>query len=199
MILVWATFAVAEIPPPDYPDSLMETARNEVSRIAHEQGVKVAEEFVARWERTVGPDARVEYELGLAWRLAGEDKTGRAWLDRALKRDPLLVAARYDRGEILLADGDLAAAEADFKVVVEREPKAWPGLFRMADVAARRKDVAGFEAHLLSALRYGFPLASVGKDPHWRSYLQDPELGPVLRKLAGVYAPPDALDSFEGP
>lgn len=195
--MIWLGLAWAEMPPPSYRDSLMESARAEVRSRAQALGVAAAAEFVERWERTVGPDARVEYELGLAWRLAGDDAKARGWLDRAVERDPGLVAARYDRGELRLNEGDLVGAREDFAVCAAKEPRAWPGPFRLADVAARQGDAVEFEAQLVVALRHGFPLATVTGDPHWRAYWRDPALGPVLRKLGAVYADPQLLEAFE--
>lgn len=199
-LLLWlAGPAAAEIPPPDYRDTLMAAAADEVTRLAQEQGLEAAVAFAERWERQVGKDARVVYELGLASRLAGDARGARRYLDRAVELDPDLVAARYDRGEVLLADGDLDAAEADFEAVVRLAPEQWAGHFRLADVAGRRKDAAAFEAHLLEALRHGFSFRAVVGDPRWHGYLGDAELGPVVRRLVVVYQDESVLDALEQP
>lgn len=199
-LLLWlAGPATAEIPPPDYRDTLMAAAADEVTRLAREQGLEAAVAFAERWERQVGKDARVVYELGLASRLAGDPRGARRYLDRAVELDPNLLAARYDRGEVLLADGDLDAAEADFEEVVRLAPEQWAGHFRLADVAARRKDAPAFEAHLLEALRHGFSFRAVVGDPRWHGYLGDAELGPVVRRLVVVYQDESVLDALEQP
>ncbi len=197
MILLLAALARAEMPPPDYRDALMAAAADEVARVARERGVEEAAAFAKKWERQVGPDARLAYELGLASRLTGDASGARRHLDRALELDPGLVAARYDRGEVLLAEGELDAAEADFREVVRLRPDQWAGHFRLADVAARRRDVAAFEGHLLEALRQGFSFRDVVGDARWRGYLADPELGPVVRRLVVVYQGEDVLDALE--
>ncbi|MFN7146803.1 MAG: tetratricopeptide repeat protein, partial [Myxococcota bacterium] len=191
--------AAAEIPPPDYRDTLMAAAADEVTRLARDQGLDAAVDFAERWERQVGKDARVVYELGLASRLAGDARGARRYLDRAVELDPDLVAARYDRGEVLLADGDLDGAEADFREVVRLAPEQWAGHFRLADVAGRRKDAAAFEAHLLEALRHGFSFRAVVGDPRWHGYLGDAELGPVVRRLVVVYQDESVLEALERP
>ncbi len=191
--LLLVALARAELAPPDYTTSLTEAAAKEVARVGEEQGAGEAEKFARRWTRAFGPTARVTYELGLAWRLAGDDAHARRFLDEALVLDPELVAARYDRGEIRLADGDLDGAEDDFRVVVRSSPGAWAGWFRMAQIAGQRGDATAFEAHLLRALRTGFQVRAVAQDPTWRSLLQAPEVGPVLERLVLVYQGPEVL------
>lgn len=191
--------ARAEIPPPDYRDSLMAAAADEVSRLARQEGLGPATEFAKKWERQIGPDARLAYELGLASRLAREPGDARRWLDRAVALDPTLVAARYDRGEVLLSAEELADAEADFREVVRLAPDQWAGHFRLADMAGRRRDAPAFEAHLLDALRHGFSFRSVVGDRRWHGYLADAELGPILRRLVVVYQDGAVLEALERP
>lgn len=189
--------ARAELPPPDYREALMAAAADEVSSLARDQGPEAAEDLAKRWGRTVGSDARIEYELGLAWRLAGDAGKARRHLDRALALDPNNVPALYDRGEVLLNEGELDEAQADFEAVVRLAPERWAGHFRLADLAGRRRQPEAFEAHLLGALRQGFSLRTVVGDPRWHGYLRDPELGPVLRSLAVVYQDEAVLDALE--
>ncbi len=190
--------ANAEVPPPNYRDVIAGAAQAEVARRAEADGMAAAEVFARNWSRQVAEDARVVYAVGLAWRLAGDDGKARSSLDRALKMDPLLVAARYDRGEVLLNVGDLPAAEVDFREVARLAPEHWAGHFRLADLAGRRRDAAGFETHLVAALRCGFSMRSVVADPRWRGYLADAVLGPVLRKLVEVYQDESILRALEG-
>jgi len=193
------TLAHAELPPPDYRSTTDTSAADAVDQLARDQGMPAAEAFVDRWERQVGASARVAYELGLAWRLAGDDKKARTAFDRALAADPDLVEARYDRGEVELNAGELSAAEDDFSAVVRLQPDAWPGHFRLADIAARRGDAAAFEAHLVRALRLGFTVRVIASDPRWKGYLQDPALGPILTRLVTVYAGDDTLQLLQSP
>lgn len=198
-MILTALLAFAELPPPDYRLALMRSAADEVSRLAREEGMPAAVDFAKRWERTVGTDATVAYELGLGWRLAGNDAKARAALERAVTLDPALVEARYDRGELRLNEGDLDGAEVDFRACTERAPDRWPGHFRLADVAARRGDAAAFEQHLLDALRYGFSFRDVVADPRWHDNLADPTLGPILRRLVVVYQDESVLQALEAP
>ncbi|MBM4365184.1 MAG: hypothetical protein FJ102_03140 [Deltaproteobacteria bacterium] len=197
MILL-ARLALAELPLPDYRQAVTEAAGAEVARVARETGAGDAEDFARRWMRAVGESARVQYEMGLAWRLAGDDARAAAAIDRAVELDPELVAARYDRGEIRLARGDVDGAAEDFSVVTRLEPRAWPGWFRTADVAGRRGDAASFETALLAAFRHGFSIRLVADDPHWRALVDDPRVGAVLRRLVTVYQGEAALDALRG-
>lgn len=197
--MIWFALAAAEIPPPDYRNALMAAAADEVALLARERGVEAAADFATRWERSVGEDARLAYELGLACRLGGDAAGARRYLDRAVALDPDLASARYDRGEVLLNAGEIDAAAADFREVVRLAPDQWAGHFRLADVAARKGDPVAFEAELLASLRHGFSFRAVVGDPRWKGYLADAELGPVVRRLVVVYQGEEVLDALEQP
>jgi tetratricopeptide (TPR) repeat protein len=198
-VLLLVLAAWAEIVPPDYRTVLTEAAGDEVDRLARAEGPDAAAAFASRWMKTLGESARVSYEVGLAWRLAGDDLAARRFLDRAIELDGEFVAARYDRGEVRLAEGDIDGAAEDFAVVARLEPEAWPGWFRLADVAGRRGDREAFESNLLSALRYGFLVRVVAADPTWRGFLRDARIGPVLQRLVYVYQGEDVLRLLETP
>ncbi len=198
-LLAWAPRARAEMPLPDYRVVVAEAAGSEVARLARDDSAEAAERFAGRWMRVVGESARVQYELGLAWRLAGDDRRAASSIDRAVHLDPELAAARYDRGEIRLAAGDLEGAADDFATVARLEPTAWPGWFRVADVASRRGDAAAFETALLKAFRHGFSTRLVAQDPHWRGLASDPTIGPTFRRLVVVYQGDGALEELRLP
>lgn len=190
--------ARAELAPPDYRTTLTEAAGKEVARVAQEQDADAAQTFARRWMRTFGASARVTYELGLAWRLAGDDARALQFLDDAVELDPDLATARYDRGEVRLAKGELTGARADFEAVVRLEPEAWPGWFRLAQLDGLAGDAPAFEEHLLRALRFGFQVRVVAQDPTWRRLRQDEAVGPVLERLVLVYQGADVLDALGG-
>lgn len=198
-MLCFAFLARAELPPPDYEQALATSAAAEVGRLAEEAGMSAAESFARRWQSRVRPAADVSYELGLAWRLAGDERRARSALDRALELDPEHLGALYDRGEVRLNRGDLDGAEVDFAAVARLAPERWAGHFRLADIAGRRGDVEGFERHLVDALRCGFEVQAVVGDPRWIGYLADPRLGPVLRRLLVVYQGEEVLRALEAP
>jgi tetratricopeptide (TPR) repeat protein len=194
----------AEILPRDYHTELANAAADTIAAMAKAQQIDEAEAFAARWRSTIGvedsaEDAKLSYELGLGWRLAGRPDRALTALDAAIKADPTMVAAHYDRGELRLHQGDLDAAKADFTAVSEAEPTAWPGHFRLADVAGRQGDVATFEQELTAALRCGFSFRSISGDPRWREVFHDPTLGPAMQRLITVYQGEDVFTLFEEP
>ena len=58
--------------------------------------------------------AAISYEAGYAHNQLGEFDVALRHYDAALKRDPDMVAARYDRGELHLIRDDLDEAADDF-------------------------------------------------------------------------------------
>lgn len=198
--MLWLCFAAfAELPPPDYRLALAEAAGVEIVRAREREGAAAAEAVAKRWERSMGESARVSYEVGLGYRLEGDEDGALRFLTRSVQLDAGFVPAHYDRGEVLLLQGELDKAEADFLAVVALWPTAWPGWFRLADVAGRRGDAAKFEKHLLMAFRYGFQARSVAVDPTWRGFLSNPEVGPILRRLVEVYQGREVLLEFMEP
>ncbi len=198
MILLGTIAAVyAELPAPSYRVHLEQGAAQAVAQLARDQGLDAARRFAEEWQKELGTSAALAYELGLACRLAGQDAEARQHLDRALKLDPEHLAARYDRGELRLLEGDLDGAAEDFALVVRLAPGRWAGHFRLADLAARKRDIPGLSAHLDDALRSGFDLRTLIGDPRWREWLTDPELGPPLRTLILEYGGDDVLSAIE--
>ncbi len=196
MLLLALGIARAELAPPDYDVTLTEAAGAEVARVGRERDATTAETFAKRWMRTFGPSARVTYELGLVWRLAGDDAHAMAYLHQAVELDPDLAAARYDRGEVRLARDDVAGATEDFEAVVRLLPQAWPGWFRLAQLSGQAGDARGFERNLVKALRLGFAVPAVAQDPTWRGFRRDATIGPVLERLVLVYQGQQALDTL---
>lgn len=187
----------AEIPAPSYRVSLEQGAAAAVAELARDQGLDAARDLAKAWQAELGESAEVAYEMGLACRLHGQDAEARRWLDAALARAPEHVAARYDRGELLLNAGDLEAAQADFEEVVRLAPRRWAGHFRLADIAGRRGDVLGLSNHLTDALRAGFVLTQLVGDPRWTTWLGDEQIGPPLRTLILEYGGQETLDAIE--
>ncbi len=199
MWFLLSSLALAERPIPAYRDELMAGAAAAVAEVGQQKGAEAAEDLAKRWYRSVDEDARIAYEVGLAWRLSGNEERALTALNQALRLDPEMVAARYDRGEILLARGHLDEAEADFREVARLAPTQWAGHFRLAQLAGLRGEPEAFEAHLLEALRQGFQLRLIAQDPHWSRFLGDSKIGPVLRSLILVYQDEGLLQELERP
>jgi len=142
-------------------------------------------------QRAVDRFPRVSYEIGYAHYQLGELDAAVRHYTSALRQEPGLTMARYDRGEIHLHEGRLTEAVRDFTVVVEQTPSHWAGYFRMAHLSGLAEDPETFEGHLMSAIRHGFQLETVMKDPDWRSFSRQPSLRPILRKIIVLYGDQD--------
>ena len=140
-----------------------------------------------RIQRSVDRFPRVSYEIGYAHYQLGELDAAVRNYDTALRQDPELTMARYDRGEIHLLEGRLKRAREDFMAVVTQTPTHWAGHFRMAHIAGLASEAEAFEEHIMSAIQHGFQLASVRTDPDWNAFAQHSTLRPVLRKIIVLY------------
>jgi len=182
---------------PDYRAALGEDLAGHVSRLNQAGRYRDAVKLAGRVSRAVGRLAHVSYEAGYAHYQLGEYDVATRHYDAALRRDPSLVSAAYDRGEIRLITGERDAASTDFLTVVRLTPNHWAGHFRLAHLAGLSSDPVLFEEHLMDALHYGFDLEVVMADPDWNQFVQDPALRPVLRKLIVLYGN-DRLTSWIG-
>lgn len=152
--------------------------------------------FARAFQRTVTRDGDVAYEIAFAYnRMAKLEDALDAYGD-VLELDPGNAAALYDRGEIRLALGRDALALADLEAAARLRPDHWVVYFRLAELAGKRGDPSAFEEHLTDALRHGFDLRTLIKDPTWRGWFRDPTLGPVLQKLVTVYGDETMLEGL---
>ncbi len=191
--------AAALLPPPDYRAELDQKMAAELSALnggdAWEQVVEKGEAYI----EALGPSAPVAYELGFAENHLGHLSSALRWYGMAIEVDPNDPAARYDRGELLLASGKLDLAAADFQVASELRPDHWAAWFRLSQVAGARGDAAAFEAHLIEAMRQGLDTRMLVADPSWRAFSRDPALGPVLKRLITVYGDESILPALQAP
>lgn len=212
-MMLWLAVALAEQPFPAYDeivilrvwdklDGLIEAACRGVGpnrRCVHEpldEAIQRGEAF----QRDVVPDARISYLIGLAQLSKGDRDAARRSFDRAVTLDPDRLDAWNDLGEMAIEDGDHARAEVAFTRVSQLLPtgrQAWIGPWRLAEISAHRHQPEAFEEHMRTALERGFTFRQVVGLPNWRGFLADPVMGPSVRKLLTVYAPPAVLESLQ--
>ena len=185
---LWLSASAAASPAlPDYRDTLGKRLSAPLAQLNEGGHYRDAIKLAGRLGRAVGRMAAISYEAGYAHNQLGEFDVAMRHYDAALKRDPDMVAARYDRGELHLLRGDLDSASGDFLDVVRLKPAHWGGHFRLAHIAALTLDPVLFERHLMAAVRHGFDLEKVIGDPDWNGFVAHPDLRPVLRKLVVLY------------
>lgn len=211
---MWALLglAAASIPFPDYRDQLVQSTWFEVNSLleaacdapgfatCNPEPLDEAITKATAFQRHVTPDARLEYLIGLAWISRGEPAKGERALRAALALDVDRADAWHDLGELTLNQGRLDEAEEAFGHVdrlVPDGPRGWLGPWRLAEVAARRRDPVVFERQMKEALRRGFSFTLIQGRENWREFAADPAIGPVVRKLVTVYGTPDVLQSLE--
>ncbi len=212
-----AASALAEIPLPDYDRALARrewialnsrldatcafspaTARVEC------RDPEVLDEVIARatrWQRAIHTDPGLTYLVGLANRYKGFHPRARRFMEEAVHLDPDYRAPWYDLGEICLLQGDLECAEHAFEQVDRLTPDgedSWIAPWRLAEVAAFRRDPEAFEAHVREALRRGFTFDRVVALPNWQGFARDPQIGPSVEKLVSVYGSPRDLEVLRG-
>lgn len=197
LVLAWAVAAAAPTPP-DYTDELVRAHARRLEALNAGGQPEVALEEGRRFVRTVRDAAAIRYEMGLAANRMGD--LGRALdeYDAAIRLDPDHAAARYDRAELRIGRGDLDGAREDLLVAGRLRPDHWVVPFRLAQIAGRQRDPRALEAQLEEAVRRGFDLRTLFADPEWRSWMDDPTLGPPIRKLVVVYSDESLLDGLGG-
>ena len=182
--------ATAAPPLPDYRDTLGGRLSAPLAQLNEAGQYRDAIKLAGRLGRAVGRMAAISYEAGYAHNQLGEFDVALRHYDAALKRDPDMVAARYDRGELRLLRNDLEEAADDFLDVVRLKPAHWGGHFRLAHIAGLTQDPVLFERHLMAAIRHGFDLEKVIGDPDWGRFVAHSDLRPVLRKVVVLYGNP---------
>ena len=198
-LLVLMTSALAARIPPDYRAELHRAAAAEVAGLAARGDVAGAMELGKRFQTRVEPSAAVLYELGLLHNQLGQLSEAMDHYDRTIALAPDNAAARYDRGELLLENGETEAARVDFEIAAEHRPDHWAAHYRLAQLAGHRRDSAALESHLMAALRNGFALQTLLADPIWREWARDSELGPPIAGLIVVYGDESILEQLRSP
>jgi tetratricopeptide (TPR) repeat protein len=185
--------------PDDYRADLMAGAATRVARVSESGAPDDAIALAERFQRQVEPSAPVTYEIAYALNRLGRRSEAIATYTKALALDRDHAASLYDRGELYLLDGRIDLARADFERAAALVPEHWAVHFRLAELAARAHDAAGFESHLTEAVRNGFDFRTIVADPNWRGWARDPELGKVITKLVVLYSQEDLLELLQAP
>lgn len=188
--------AVAAREPPDYRAELVRAAAARAETLNAQGLYPEAVDFAERFQEGVTPAADVAYEAAYALNRMAKLKAALAAYGEVLALDPDHAAARYDRGELLIALGRPEDARADLEAAARLRPDHWAAHFRLAELAGRAGDPVALEEHLMQALRQGFDLRTMLADPTWRSWFRDPRLGPVLQKLVIVYGDESMLEGL---
>ncbi len=187
LLLLLLNTASAVRPPADYRVVLGEDLAQRAAALNAAGRHREAVRLVERFQDAVEVLPPLAYEAGYALNRLGEINDALVHYNAAIERAPNLASARYDRGEIYLAQSRWREAQADFEVVVRVRPGHWAGHFRMAHLAGVAGDPNELEKHLTQAIRTGFDLRAVVDDPSWRAWAKDPALGAILRKIIILY------------
>lgn len=194
MVLWVCGMAMASRPPPDYRQELHQTAAAQVEHLANRGDIDGAFAFGERFVRRVEQAPAVLYEMALLHNRMGQYDQALPLYDMVLSIDADHAAARYDRGELLLARGDISRAQRDLEAAARLAPNHWVVHFRLAELAAEQQNPTATEMHLLNAVRHGFALETLEQSPSWMRWLHDPELGPVITRIVLMYGEPSLLD-----
>jgi len=199
-LLVSLSAAQAELPAPDYREVLVAAAESEADALIAAGELEAALALVERFRAEVADHPRLVYEEGLVRRLSGDSDAALELLEASVASDPTLAHAWYDLGEVRLQRGDEGGAAEAFErasEMSEQHPQGWAGPFRLAELAGRRGDAAGFERWLKEALRRGFTFRVVVQDPTWKGFLSTPGLSEILRRMATVYGNEEVIRTWE--
>lgn len=201
LLLAFLLDAHAEMPLPSYRDELVREKWHEVNELLESGRLDEAIARAEAFERHVAEAGSLAYLIGLAHRVQGRNDDARDHYERALALDPTLAEAWYDVGEIYVLERRLDDAERAFTKVTELVPegdKSWYGPWRLAEVAAHKRDAAAFEQHMREALERGFSFRAIGVQDlaNWHRFYADPALRDSIDKLLTVYSDPQTLESF---
>jgi tetratricopeptide (TPR) repeat protein len=202
LLLALMGVARAEMPLPSYRDALVHEAWTSANDLLEAGLLAEAAAKAQEFEDTVTPDGSLEYLIGYSWRLRDDNAQAEAHYSRALELNPDLPEAWSDLGELYLVEGRWDDAERAFHEVdrlVSTGPKSWLGPWRLAEVAAHKGDVNGFEAEMKVALERGFTFRMIKDLPNWQGFYADPKLHDSVEKLITVYGDAETLESLKKP
>lgn len=111
--------------------------------------------------------AKEHNDLGVAYEARGEDQLARREYEAALRKEPALLVARRNLGNVLLKLGELKAAEAAFEEVLARDPKDAGALNNLAWVLIAQKK------RLPTALKLAQRALRLDPEPARSAYYRD--------------------------
>jgi len=194
---------IGALPPPNYEASLLEAAEVRTDHYLSKNRLKRAKRYIENFRQHVGDDARLTYEHGLTLRLLGETEAAKKLLNEAITKDPDLAQAWYDLGEVHLLLDEEQEALLSFQrasELSEEHPNGWAAPFRLAELAGKSGQPAAFESWLEKAILRGFSFeATVRGTETWGQFLEDPELGDIMKRLITVYENERLLDDWQAP
>jgi hypothetical protein len=195
-----AAVAAAELPLPSYEVALAAEAEAEFWRRFTAGDVEAARAGAHSWRAVVADVPVVAALEGTALRRLGRLVEAEPLLVDATTRAPELASAWVELGEIQLAGGRLAEADASF-AEAEARGAAMPHPFvpslRRAVIAGRNGDADALEDHLRAAVLRGCDLSALPLDAQWVALHGDPELADRIDKIVTVYGDDAARRAFD--
>lgn len=182
-------------PPKDHRDVLVEQTVAQIDQKNQDESLEEALTYGTAFSAQVFESAIVYYEMGLACNRQDKTKKAISYYNKAIKIQPDMMEALYDRAELYMVSGDLQKAKKDLRRALKTNH--WIVHFRLAEIAGREKDTETLELHLIESVRYGFPLNSLFQfGVHWQTWVKDPILGRVLRRVIFLYGSEDLWQDF---
>jgi tetratricopeptide (TPR) repeat protein len=187
-LLLFCGVSAAALLPIDFQEELQAHTASKVSHLRTEKGIEMAVQFGDAFRKEVFNGVSIQYELALILNQNGDLDKAYDRYTEILAGDPDHVPSLYDRGEILLLQGEYEAASVDLRKLLSLRPEEWVVHFRLAEIAGYQEDPSQMEYHILKALRHGFLLSSlVESGQHWHTWSKHPTLGLILKQIFLLY------------
>jgi len=198
MIVYFLVAFLSAQPRLDYTVEIEEKALSKmISYISKEEYAK-AEHYLNDFEAKLFPSSRLHYELGLQYNTLGKLTSALQHYNQALKIDPHLQPALYDRAEIFLLQKRTKEAQQDLEQLVSENVEHWVIYFRLAEIYAQQQQGSLFEEHILLAIRYGFSLhLLLESGDNWKTYANDPILKEHLYRIIQLYGDESIWESLQ--
>ena len=195
IVYLFMIAALGARPPTDFRDILIKKTVAQIDQKNQQGSLSAALAYGNGFTATVLESAIVFYEMGLACNRQDKTQEAISYYNKALKIQPYMMEALYDRAELYMLSGDLQMAKKDLQKALQTNH--WAVHFRLAEIAGREKDTDTLELQLTEAIRYGFPLNSLFQfGAHWQNWVKDPVLGRTLRRVIFLYGSEELWQDF---